>query len=139
MSHSSDLLKEIIQRIVAVSDPEQIVLFGSYARGDFGPDSDLDLLVIKDEVESTRAEAARIYRVLADIQVPIDVVVVRTPYVQRYGDLVGTVVRPALREGKVLYPSGDEPVTRQEAREAVELATRVLGWAEMHLAQESGC
>jgi predicted nucleotidyltransferase len=103
MQPSSGLLKEIIQRIIAVSDPEQIVLFGSYARGDFGPDSDLDLLVIKDEVESTRAEAARIYKVLADIQVPIDVVVVRTPYVQRYGDLVGTVVRPALREGKVLY------------------------------------
>jgi hypothetical protein len=54
-------------------------------------------------VDSTRAEAARIYRVLADLTVPVDVVVVRTAYVQRYGDLVGTVVRPALREGKVLY------------------------------------
>jgi hypothetical protein len=40
---------------------------------------------------------------LADLTVPVDVVVVRTAYVQRYGDLVGTVVRPALREGKVLY------------------------------------
>jgi predicted nucleotidyltransferase len=98
-----ELLKEIVRRIRTVSDPEQIILFGSYARGDFGPDSDLDLLVIKGEVDSTRAEAARIYRALADLAVPIDVVVVRTAYVQRYGDLVGTVVRPALREGKVLY------------------------------------
>jgi predicted nucleotidyltransferase len=98
-----ELLAEITRRIRAVSDPEQIILFGSYARGDFGPDSDVDVLVVKDETESTRAEAARIYRVLADLGIPIDVVVVRTAYVQRYSQLVGTVVRPALREGKVLY------------------------------------
>jgi predicted nucleotidyltransferase len=98
-----ELLNEITQRILAVSNPQQIIVFGSYARGEARPDSDLDLLVIKDEVDSTRVETARIYRALADIDVPIDVIVVRTAYVQRYGDLVGTVVRPALREGKVLY------------------------------------
>ena len=97
------LLDEIVQRILTVSDPKQIILFGSYARGEAGRDSDLDLLVIKDEVDSTQAEAARIYRALADLAVPVDVVVVRTTYVERYGDLVGTVVRPALREGKVIY------------------------------------
>lgn len=99
----TELLDEIVQRIVTVSDPDQIILFGSYARAEAGRDSDLDLLVIKNEVDSTQAEAARIYRALADLAVPVDVVVVRTSYVQRYGDLVGTVVRPALREGKVLY------------------------------------
>ena len=99
----SDLLQEITQRIRAVSDPEQIILFGSAARGEASPDSDLDLLVVKAEVGSTRAEAARIYCALADLPLPIDVVVVRQAYVQRYGDLIGTVVRPALREGKVLY------------------------------------
>ncbi len=98
-----ELLTEITRRIRAVSNPQQIILFGSYAWGEPGPDSDLDLLVIKDEVDSTRAEAARIYRALADLSVPIDVVVVRTAYVQRYGDLIGTVVRPALREGNLLY------------------------------------
>ena len=99
----SDLLQEITQRIRAVSDPEQIILFGSAARGEAGPDSDLDLLVVKADVDSTRAETDRIYRALADLPLPVDVVVVRQAYVQRYGDLVGTVVRPALREGKVLY------------------------------------
>lgn len=99
----SELLKEITQRIRAVSNPEQIILFGSAARGEASSDSDLDLLVVKADVDSTRAEAARIYQALADLPVPVDVVVVRQAYVQRYGDLVGTVVRPALREGKVLY------------------------------------
>jgi predicted nucleotidyltransferase len=99
----SDLLEEITQRIRVISDPEEIILFGSAARGEASPDSDLDLLVVKAEVDSTRAEAARIYRELADLPVPVDVVVVRQAYVERYGDLVGTVVRPALREGRVLY------------------------------------
>jgi len=103
LEEGAELLAEITRRICAVSDPQQIILFGSHARGDVSPGSDLDLLVIKDEVDSTRAEAARIYRALADLSVPVDVVVVRTVYVERYGDLVGTVVRPALREGKVLY------------------------------------
>lgn len=98
-----ELLDEITRRIRAVSDPEQIILFGSYARGDFTRHSDLDLLVIKEQVDSTHAEAARIYEALADLALPIDVVVMRRAYVERYGDLVGTVARPALREGRVLY------------------------------------
>jgi len=97
------LLAEITQRIVAISDPQQIILFGSQARGDARPDSDLDLLVVKEEMESPRAEAARIYRALAGLRIPVDIVVVRSDYVRRHRDVVGTVVRPALREGRVLY------------------------------------
>jgi predicted nucleotidyltransferase len=97
------LLTEITQRIVAVSDPQQIILFGSQARGDARPDSDLDLLVVKEEMESPRAEAARIYRALAGLSIPVDIVVARSDYVRRHRDVVGTIVRPALREGRVLY------------------------------------
>jgi len=96
-------LPEITRRIVNISDPDQIILFGSYARGDFHPGSDLDLLIIKDQVQSTREEAAKIYRALANLGLPVDVVVVSKAFVQRYGDLVGTVVRPALKEGRVIY------------------------------------
>lgn len=99
----AELLDEIVRRIREVSDPERVILFGSYARGDTRPYSDIDLLVIKDKVDSSHTETARIYRSLAHLAVPVDVVVVDTAYVQRYGDLVGTVIRPALREGKVLY------------------------------------
>ena len=97
------LLAEITQRIVAISDPQQIILFGSQARGDARPDSDLDLLVVKEEMESPRAEAARIYRALAGLKIPVDIVVARSDYVRRHRDVVGTIVRPALREGRVLY------------------------------------
>jgi predicted nucleotidyltransferase len=99
----SIILDEITRCIREISDPEQIILFGSRARGDSRPDSDVDLLIIKDNIESTRAEAGRIYRALSNISLPIDVVVVRPAYVEQYKDIVGTIVRPALREGKVLY------------------------------------
>ena len=100
---TEQLLAEITRRVIAVSDPQQIILFGSQARGEAGPDSDLDLLVIKDEVASPWAEAERIYRVLAGLSTPVDVVVARSDYVRRHRDIIGTVVRPALREGRVLY------------------------------------
>lgn len=99
----SSLLEEITRRIRAVSDPEQIILFGSRARGDFGSDSDVDLLIIKDNIESTHVETSRIYRALSEMPVPVDIVVVRPSYVAKYKDIVGTIIRPALREGKVLY------------------------------------
>ncbi|HVN54631.1 MAG TPA: nucleotidyltransferase domain-containing protein [Anaerolineaceae bacterium] len=98
-----EYLPEITQRILAVSDPDEIILFGSYARGDHRPDSDLDLLVIKDQVQSPNEEAARIYQALAYLSIPVDIVVVSKAYVERYRNLIGTVVRPALNEGKVLY------------------------------------
>jgi predicted nucleotidyltransferase len=99
----TSLLDDITRRIREVSDPEQIILFGSRARGDSRPDSDVDLLIIKDNIESIRAEAGRIYRALSNISLPVDVVVVRPAYVEQYKDIIGTIVRPALREGKVLY------------------------------------
>lgn len=96
-------MPELVRRILAVSSPRQIILFGSYARGDFGPDSDLDVLIIEDEVDSINAETQRLYQALRGLGVPVDIVVTRTAYIQRYGDLVGSVARPALREGRVLY------------------------------------
>ena len=98
-----DYLPEIIREIQAVSNPDEIILYGSYARGDYAPDSDLDLLVVKDQVESPNEEAAKIYRALAYLTVSVDVVVVSKAFFQRYRNIIGTVVRPAVTEGRVIY------------------------------------
>ncbi len=97
------IIEEVTRRIVENFSPEKIILFGSYGRGTPGPDSDLDLLVVMNCPNSPREQAVGIRRLLADLPVGKDVIVVTPEYFQRYRDLVGTVIWPAVREGKVLY------------------------------------
>lgn len=100
------LLKIMIDRIIKQFDPQSIILFGSYARGEATVNSDVDLLIIFSEVDNKRQMAISIRQVLADLPIAKDIVVATTQEVARYGQLVGTVLRPALREGKVLYERG---------------------------------
>ncbi|MEK7404304.1 MAG: nucleotidyltransferase domain-containing protein [Acidobacteriota bacterium] len=97
------VIEEMVRRIVESFRPEKIILFGSYARGTAGPDSDVDLLVVAAASGAKRKLAVQIYRVLAGVGLPKDVIVVTLEEVEKYRDLPGTVIWPALREGKVLY------------------------------------
>lgn len=96
-------LPDMIRRILTVCDPEKIILFGSYARGDFTPDSDLDILVIVAGVSSTRAESNRLRKALRGLLVPVDVLVATPEQIQRHRQTLGLIYRPALEEGKVIY------------------------------------
>jgi len=96
-------LPEITERIVNASQPEKIILFGSHARGDFGPDSDLDLLVVIRGVKHLRAEGTRLRGALRGLLVPVDIVVATPEQMERLGDVPGMVYRTALKEGKVVY------------------------------------
>lgn len=95
-------LEEIVRRIVKVADPERIILFGSLARGEADPDSDIDLLVIKAGVHRRRT-AQEIYRSLFGIAAPVDVIVVTPDDIQRFAGKVGTIIPAALAEGKEIY------------------------------------
>lgn len=97
------LLPEITRRIVQASDPDKIIMFGSYARGNFNVNSDLDLLVIVPTPRPLRQESIRIRRVLRGLLVPVDIVVATTEQIQRLGRLNGLIYKTALTEGKVLY------------------------------------
>ena len=96
------VLKEIVRRVVDVAAPERIVLFGSAARGEMGPHSDVDLLVVKSNVHRRRL-AGNIYENLHGVGAPVDVVVVTPEDIARYGDSHALIIRPALREGKTVY------------------------------------
>jgi predicted nucleotidyltransferase len=95
-------LDRIIRRIVEVAKPEKIILFGSAARGEMGPHSDVDLLVIK--AGANRLDlTGQIYRNLHGVGESVDVVVVTPEDVERYHDSHSLVIAPALKEGKVVY------------------------------------
>lgn len=98
-------LPAVVERVVERFDPLKVVLFGSLARGEPSYDSDVDLLVVFDRVdlEEKRDLTLSIRRALAEIPVPVDVVVTDVDEIDRQGHIVGTVLRPALREGKVVY------------------------------------
>lgn len=95
-------LAEIIRRIVEVAHPDKIILFGSAARGEARPGSDLDLLVVKSGVHR-RKLAQEIYLHLFGVGQVIDIVVVTPEDIERYGHSPGLILEPALREGKIVY------------------------------------
>jgi len=101
------LLRRMTAAIVSAADPEQVILFGSRARGDARPDSDVDLVVVEAEPfgagRDRRAEAMRLWRALAGFDVPADILVYSRDEVDYWRDSLNNVLARALREGKVLY------------------------------------
>jgi len=93
----------MVERLTERFDPQEIILFGSHARGTAGPDSDVDLLMIMPVSGSRRDKQVEMRVALHDIAVPKDIILVTPDEVERQRDVVGTIIRPALREGKVLY------------------------------------
>ena len=96
-------INRMVKRIVKKFDPERIILFGSQARGNAGPDSDVDLLVVM-KVEGSMVDTRlEIRQALHDIPIPIDVVVTSPEDFAWRKNVVGTIEWPATREGQVLY------------------------------------
>ncbi len=97
------LIRRMVRRIVDRFDPEQVILFGSHARGKAGPDSDVDLLVVMDVKGSKREKTLEIRTILADFHTAEDVLISRPAEFAWRKLYPGTIERPAYLEGKVLY------------------------------------
>jgi predicted nucleotidyltransferase len=100
---TEDAIREIVGRILDVSRPHRIILFGSAATGEMTPDSDIDLLVLEDEIEDPRAEAVTIRRALAGLPSPFDVVVMSTQRFEETRAVIGGIAWPADRYGLVIH------------------------------------
>ncbi len=100
---SETFIPTMAERIVTRFQPLRIVLFGSHARDTASKWSDVDLLVILPNNSDKRGTAIEIRRALGDLPVCKDIVVATPEEVDRRGNMVGTLLRSALREGKVLY------------------------------------
>ena len=96
-------LNEIIRRIVEVAKLDKIILFGSAARGEMGPNSDVDLLVVKGGDFHRGQLTEEIYMNLFGVGQAVDIVVVTPEDIERYKDSFAVVIYLALKEGKVVY------------------------------------
>ncbi len=104
-SISKALLKEIVRRVVDTAKPERVILFGSAARGDMGPNSDVDLLVVKRGKFNQGKLTGDIYQSLYGVGQAVDVIVVTPEQVERLREKPWLVIAPALREGREVYHS----------------------------------
>ena len=78
-------------------------MFGSVATGTATAGSDLDLLVVLDEVTDTRRESVRLREVLGDVGMPVDVIVMSTARFEETKDVIGGIAYPAHKYGRVIY------------------------------------
>lgn len=90
------------RRLSEAAPGARVVLFGSQARGDAGPRSDLDFLVVEPDVENTAVESVRLRRALRGMRIFADVVVVRERDVEDWRDVRGSLIHAALADGRVL-------------------------------------
>ena len=96
----------VIQKIIEISQPRKLILFGSFAHGDMHMSSDLDILVITgDDIKNTRRESIRIRRALKGIIMSMDILVVQESKLEELANAPGLIYREALKCGKVVYES----------------------------------
>lgn len=100
------LITDIVDRIVAFAHPIRIILFGSAARGEMGPDSDLDLLVVMPDGIHRRRTSQELFIALRDVDIPKDIVVVTQQDLVEHAANPSLVIQPALAHGKELYHDG---------------------------------
>ncbi len=100
---NNEIISTMTERIVRDFHPVQIILFGSHARGEAHPQSDVDLLVVFSELVDKRKTAVDIRRALADLPMAKDILVTTPEELARQRNQVGTILRAAQREGEILY------------------------------------
>ena len=96
-------LDKLIERIVDAVHPLKIILFGSAARGEMSPDSDVDVLVVMPDGTHRRHTAQYLYQTIRGVKVPFDVLVATPSDLEKHRDNVGLIYHTVIREGKIVY------------------------------------
>lgn len=99
----AEIVERMVRRIVERFSPNKVILFGSWARGEANPDSDVDFLVVMPYTGSKREWQVQIRRELKDFDVPKDIIVVSPEELEHKATLNGYIYQIAVREGKTLY------------------------------------
>jgi predicted nucleotidyltransferase len=100
---NNDLIGDIVRRIVQTAQPDKIILFGSRARGDARPNSDFDVLVIKESNEPRYRRSVPLYVALADLPAEVEVMVYTPDEIEEWRKVPQAFVTTAVREGTTIY------------------------------------
>jgi len=103
MNINEDLVEEIVKRILSVSVPSKVILFGSAATGQMTRDSDIDLLIVENRPEDQRKESIRIREVLQGLGYAFDIIVISTEWFNESKEVIGGIAYPANKYGRVIY------------------------------------
>jgi uncharacterized protein len=98
-------INKVVSRIVEYYQPQEVILFGSYAHGIANENSDLDLLLIKETKEHPFDRAAGIRKALRDLLLPMDILVYTPAEILRDKERKFTFIYQVLKSGKILYAS----------------------------------
>jgi predicted nucleotidyltransferase len=97
------LIEEIVRRVLSVTHPDRIILFGSAAAGKMTRDSDIDLLVVDAQANDHRRESVRIGDALRGLGFPFDVLVISKDWFEASKNVIGGIAYPASKYGRVIY------------------------------------
>jgi len=103
MTVGEEVVKKIVESILAVAKPERIILFGSAATGSMTRDSDLDLLVIERDLENQREESLRLREALGYLDMPVDIFAMTPERFEETKGVIGGLAYPANKYGRVIY------------------------------------
>lgn len=108
VAKNEELLEIIATKIADAIDPQKIVLFGSWARDDRDPHSDIDLLIIHESDLPRPQRYAQVRRLFWGMGIPMDILVYTPEEFERYQSVPGSFTHTVAREGKVLYARPSE-------------------------------
>ena len=103
MGVDDTLLNEIVRRVLTVTRPDKIILFGSAATGQMTKDSDIDLLIVGPPPANRHAASVQIRDAIGNVQLPVDVVLIATERFESTKGVIGGIAYPANKYGRVLY------------------------------------
>jgi predicted nucleotidyltransferase len=101
--NNKDIINEIARRIVDTVKPQKIILFGSHAYGNPDKNSDIDILVIMKSKLPRYKRSVPIYKALAGILIPKDIIVYTPEEVKEWSDVPQSFVTTAISKGKPIY------------------------------------
>lgn len=100
---SEKKIKQIIEKLIETAKPQQIYLFGSYARGDAREKSNLDFLVVERKLKSQRKEMVRLHDAIRSMRIPVDILVASEATFNEWADIPGTIIHRVKTEGRLCY------------------------------------